>query len=116
MVNEIPFKKKKENASGLLWCNNIKLWPGKFLYYFTMYFSFLYFILKLKNNSSEASSKDYGFPFSFHNSVSVIPCYRAVLKTKFKVRFSSIFSYSFRSCLFNAYIHYLLNLGNWDKV
>lgn len=56
-----------------------------------MYFSFLYFILK--NNSSEASSKDYGFPFSFHNSVSVIPCYRAVLKTKFKVRFSSIFSY-----------------------
>ena len=45
------------------------------------------------HNSSEASSKDYGFPFSFHNSVSVIPCYRAVLKTKFKVRFSSIFSY-----------------------
>ena len=40
MVNEILLKKKKENASVLAWCNYIKLWPGKFLYYFTMYFSF----------------------------------------------------------------------------
>ena len=40
MVNEIPFKKKKENVSVLAWCNNIKLWPGKFPYYFIVYFSF----------------------------------------------------------------------------
>jgi len=40
MANEIPFEKKKKNASVLAWCDNIKLWPGKFLYYFTMYFPF----------------------------------------------------------------------------
>ena len=112
MVNEIPFKKKKENASVLAWCNDIKLWPGKFLYYFIVYFSFS--LLQSKQFSLRSLFQGLRFPFSFHDSVSVIPCYRAVLKKTFKVRFNSIFSYSFRSYLFNACTHYLLNLGNWD--
>ena len=40
MVNEIPFKKKKGNASVLAWSNNIQVWPEKFRYYFIVYFSF----------------------------------------------------------------------------
>ena len=95
MVNEIPFKKKKENAPVLAWCNNIKLWPGKFLYILQCISLFLYFLLN--NISSEASFKDYGFPLSFLDSVSVIPCYRAVLKKTFKVRFNRPFPSSKKS-------------------
>ena len=73
MVNEIRFKKKTEHASVLAWCNSIKLC-------FTMYFSLSLFHSKQYIIGSLFQGLR-GFPLIFHDSVSVIACYRAVLKS-----------------------------------